>query len=336
MLTPDNKLPRSNWWAYKTYAEMSGKLYDIVRTTNTPLPLADGLAAFDSDTKKTIILLGSYESTKKLEFNVTLFNLDKLSGLVKNNRIFLTTELIPYTSTNTLSSPIQISSGTVAVTNNSLKLSGIDLNPNDAYIIRLQPIVDPPTNLIVTNINGLLKISWTAATNPEVKEYFLYRSTFSGSGYTTVISTGIPKDITAYYDYGLNPNSCYYYVVIARDNINRTSDYSVESWGIPAPEITKVTEDKLAILPNKIDFKQPNSKIVIKYQVKNGSSTGRIKIYTLSGEVVKIFSLTPPITDGTIGWDGKNAQGEKVAAGVYLVQFETNNFKDIKKVVIIK
>ncbi len=82
--------------------------------------------------------------------------------------------------------------------------------------------------------------------------------------------------------------------------------------------------------------------VVFSYQVADaGGSGGRttLKIYTLSGELVRTLVDKPAaVEDVTVAWDGKNADGQTVAGGVYLARLEAPSMKDGKvvKVPILK
>ncbi|MFA5857625.1 MAG: FlgD immunoglobulin-like domain containing protein [Elusimicrobiota bacterium] len=92
--------------------------------------------------------------------------------------------------------------------------------------------ITPPTSVSVKTISDVydkLKISWAASTSAGIKDYMLYRSVTSGSGYVKVVSTGIALGVTSYYDSGLESNKSYYYVLTSRDELNNESAYSKEA-----------------------------------------------------------------------------------------------------------
>jgi|GEM_PF-1580988 len=80
-------------------------------------------------------------------------------------------------------------------------------------------------------------------------------------------------------------------------------------------------------------------RLVIKFQGVTSSQypVASIRIYDISGRVVKSFSLT---TDycvlGTIVWDGKDDLGRRLPSGVYFVRLEINGFKKIEKVILLR
>jgi hypothetical protein len=103
--------------------------------------------------------------------------------------------------------------------------------------------------------------------------------------------------------------------------------------GIAEAENSKseIRNPKLEVYPNPfrnvtgIKFQIPNQKVV------------SIKIYDISGRVVKSFSLT---TDycvlGTIVWDGTDDLGRRLPSGVYFVRLATDAFKQIEKAILLR
>lgn len=67
------------------------------------------------------------------------------------------------------------------------------------------------------------------------------------------------------------------------------------------------------------------------------SSQARLVVYNLAGQTVRT------LTDGqvpagyhTARWDGRDASGAKVSAGVYLVRFEAGGYRAVRKAVVVK
>ena len=81
-----------------------------------------------------------------------------------------------------------------------------------------------PTNLVAVATNGGANLSWDANTEPDFREYGIYRSTTSGGPYQNVDF----DDATSYGDGGLVNGTTYYYVVTAFDNAGNESNDSNE------------------------------------------------------------------------------------------------------------
>ncbi len=69
----------------------------------------------------------------------------------------------------------------------------------------------------------------------------------------------------------------------------------------------------------------------------NESSDVQISIYSSIGELVRTFNLGHQ-TQGEqkLHWDGKNANGESVASGIYFYQFKAGNTKSVQKMWLMK
>jgi hypothetical protein len=89
---------------------------------------------------------------------------------------------------------------------------------------------------------------------------------------------------------------------------------------------------------------QPNpfrEKIAITYQI-NQPDNIKLKIYDATGRLVtnleQLNSKSPAsvarrTTNNCVVWEGRDNSGKQVSPGVYFIRFETNNFKQIEKVI---
>ncbi len=101
----------------------------------------------------------------------------------------------------------------------------------NAYRAVAPPDTTPPgqvTGLTVTTVSSTrLDLSWDAGTEPDLKNYRVYRSTVSGGPYTLIAS----PTVNFYSDTGLAPGTTYYYVVSAVDDAGNEGPASEEAWG---------------------------------------------------------------------------------------------------------
>jgi len=80
----------------------------------------------------------------------------------------------------------------------------------------------------------------------------------------------------------------------------------------------------------------------IRYSLAMSAVGGRpsavnLRIFDLSGRLVKTFDLTnneSPINQ--LIWTGRDEQGQKVAPGIYFYKLETNDYKNTKKLILLK
>jgi len=64
----------------------------------------------------------------------------------------------------------------------------------------------------------------------------------------------------------------------------------------------------------------------------NLPASGRVRIYTISGNLVRELAITPP----QIKWDVKNSEGEVVASGVYIWEVTIGGNRKTGKLIVIK
>ena len=62
-----------------------------------------------------------------------------------------------------------------------------------------------------------------------------------------------------------------------------------------------------------------------------------MRIYDASGTLVRsLIDAALPAGSHEIRWDGKDDTGRSVSSGVYLVEFESCGFKDVRKIVCLR
>jgi hypothetical protein len=57
---------------------------------------------------------------------------------------------------------------------------------------------------------------------------------------------------------------------------------------------------------------------------------------TVGQEVVTLVDEYQPAGERSVVWDGKNASGADIAAGVYLLSLRTGTVTNVQKMIIIK
>ena len=112
---------------------------------------------------------------------------------------------------------------------------------------------------------------------------------------------------------------------------------AVKPSGLPLDSLEVAKID--ALLPN---YPNPfNPETWIPYQLAAASSV-QIHIYDLMGQRVRTLDLGQQPAGAYLSrnraayWDGRNALGEHVATGVYFYRLETDDFTEMKRMVIVK
>jgi len=139
-----------------------------------------------------------------------------------------------------------------------------------------------------------------------------------------------------YTDKNVETSKKYYYRLGAQ-RINSST-----KWYGPVSAIIPTTRPFLNISPNPfatktvIEFKSSgvrefNSKLP-------NSPTPQLRIYDVSGRLVKSFSLFSPHSSliSSVTWDGKNYLGKKIAPGIYFVQLKADGISQTEKLVLLK
>ncbi|MFO8007047.1 MAG: sugar-binding protein, partial [Candidatus Brocadiia bacterium] len=103
-----------------------------------------------------------------------------------------------------------------------------------------------PTNLSATAGDGSVSLDWDDNTEGDLASYSVYRSTTSGSGYSSV-ATGVSS--SAYTDSGVTNGTTYYYVVTATDTSGNESGYSSEASATPTASTADATIAEAASAP---------------------------------------------------------------------------------------
>jgi hypothetical protein len=66
------------------------------------------------------------------------------------------------------------------------------------------------------------------------------------------------------------------------------------------------------------------------------ASDWNLTIYNVAGQVVKTFAGSDEAGTINIRWDGRSTDGAEAASGMYFYRFDTNNFSNTRKMVILK
>jgi len=162
-------------------------------------------------------------------------------------------------------------------------------------------------------------------------------TTLVGSGYTD-ISGNVTIDLNNM----PNPIDVLHITVTAYNKIPYLDSITIFPSDIL--ELTSLVPSSvpgLAISPNPF-----STNLDIRYQVterqmqevRSKKHDIFLKIYDVAGRTVKSFNLASGVLypASTVTWDGDDDLGRKLPAGVYFVQFEANNYKQIEKTILLK
>ena len=126
---PDQK-PRSAWWAYKSYADMSGIMSSVYNSNSFK-----GIASKDSNLKKGYILIGN--TAASTDVNINVININQAPFYSTGSTYLVDIKRIPNTDANPLTAPISISQNRITPNNNVLTIPLSNVQLYDAYFITI-------------------------------------------------------------------------------------------------------------------------------------------------------------------------------------------------------
>lgn len=199
------------------------------------------------------------------------------------------------------------------------------------------------TQVVVTNRNPVFSWDFTFDTNTDQDIVEIQIGTSSGASdvwdfSSTLLVTYKVYDGTTQ----LVSGTTYYWQIRITDNGSNSSGW-VSSTFHTISSAVSLSSSKADL---KIDWNNPfnpyKGQITkIRYQLidSNENENIIIRVYTVNGELVVTLAehLAEQKALYTVEWDGRNAEGEIVASGVYLVNLKAGtSIQKTKRVVVIK
>ncbi|MEQ1654299.1 MAG: hypothetical protein ABL983_02230 [Nitrospira sp.] len=137
LLTRDGK-PRAVWFIHQAYADLSGKLVEVMTQDRS----IAGLAGFDQSMETARLILGRREVgtlSGVATVDVVFRNLDRFGGLSKSGSIFVRVECVPSSGTDPLeNSSIIITEGNLPVKGNEVRVDLGEVEIGAACIVILR------------------------------------------------------------------------------------------------------------------------------------------------------------------------------------------------------
>jgi len=87
---------------------------------------------------------------------------------------------------------------------------------------------------------------------------------------------------------------------------------------------------RLKLYPNPF-----NNKIDIGFQITDNSRV-KLEIYDATGRLVKQYNHLVNQPFNQVSWDGRDNSGYRLPNGVYFVQLETKNYKQVEKIILVE
>jgi hypothetical protein len=135
ILTGDGKEPRSTWWVYRTYADITGELVKV-----EPGETTHGVAGYVPETGEARILLGR-KGDEATSVEIDLTGLGGIPGLVgPAETVRVTVERIPDSGWEALAKPRFVFGGRYRTEGGTLTLTLPSFGPTDAYSVAIRPV----------------------------------------------------------------------------------------------------------------------------------------------------------------------------------------------------
>ncbi|KAA3615825.1 MAG: T9SS C-terminal target domain-containing protein [Calditrichaeota bacterium] len=202
-------------------------------------------------------------------------------------------------------------------------------NIDSGYSVdNLKPAV--PKGLLASLLTGSkVKLKWLPNTENDFKYYTIYKN--NNSKFESIHQT----IDTVFTDLTVQVEQSYSYAITATDHNGNESSLS------EAVEIVVTSLNEESVIPSKYylaqNYPNPfNPETTIMYGLKNGGYV-EIVIYDVLGNKIKdLVSGYKTAGHHQITWVGENDLNEKVSSGVFFYQIITNDFKQHKKMLLLK
>ena len=151
----------------------------------------------------------------------------------------------------------------------------------------------------------------------------------------TTISSNITDTL---YQFTNHPEGEYYYYVKGYNTTWGWGDYScLEKVDVVVGVAESNQKNNRSSKPGITVYPNPFSKATsICYNPGTKTTDVSIKIYDATGKLVCGFDHLSNRQGSKIIWDGRNQTGKRLVPGVYFVQFNAGNFRQVKKLVLLK
>ncbi|TDI83541.1 MAG: T9SS type A sorting domain-containing protein, partial [Caldithrix sp.] len=175
-----------------------------------------------------------------------------------------------------------------------------------------------------------VEISWTTSREIDNLGFDILRSRFEDGTYTKITNELVPADSEGKYlftDQDIQVGIRYYYK-LEDVNLNGVrTEHGPISVEVTAPESFELSQN----YPNPFN---PETKI--RYQLPNSGKVMVIIFDILGREVKSLVNEKLEAGFHEITWNGRNNSGRRVSSGVYYYQIRSGEFKETKKMILMK
>jgi hypothetical protein len=198
--------------------------------------------------------------------------------------------------------------------------------------------------------DGQVILKWRAEAQVSNIGWDVYRSEVENGEYQKVNSSRIGGEVNSdiptdyqFIDTDVQEGKTYFYYIEDIDVLGNRNRSSIISLTIP---VSKIEVIKDVALPGRFtlfqNYPNPfNPETWIPYQLPKASSV-TITIYAQDGKLIRTLAWGEKeagfyLDKGKSAyWDGRNDGGERVGSGVYFYQLVAGNFREVRKMILLK
>ncbi|HPG40465.1 MAG TPA: T9SS type A sorting domain-containing protein [bacterium] len=215
-------------------------------------------------------------------------------------------------------------------------VTAVDVFGNESGFVPDNTLPVKLTDYNLEEENGAVVISWTTQSEKDILGYNIFKATDKNSDWkkmnpTLIKSAGgaTVKTEYSYRDSTAVPLQTLYYKLESVEIDGQSTMHEMKSI-----YVTTGKPDKYTITQN---YPNPfNPQTTIDYAVPEGCRV-QVIIYNTRGEKVQqLADHFHPAGIYSIKWDGRNYYGAKVSSGVYFYKIITQDFTEIKKMILAK
>jgi surface protein len=187
-----------------------------------------------------------------------------------------------------------------------------------------------PTGLMATAVDVGIDLTWDLSPDDDFQYFILEKS--SDADFTDYES--FETIDTSFTDMEYEMNQTYFYRIVAVDHAGNISDYSetVEA-AVLSIDIDQIPQ-VFALHQNYPNPFNPTTQIT--YDLPEDALVN-VTIYDMTGRLVKtMVNMEQNAGYKSIHWDATNHSGQSVSAGLYLYTIQAGEFRQTKKMVLLK